>query len=334
VVPKIAALLVAALAVASCASAPPRAAQPGHRLASHRPAPHPRVTWYVIAGAKRLRVLAGGPVPWLAATAPPPRAAIAPGIHPCSPQQLSARLSMQGATGGQMAGVIGLTNTGTRPCTLRGYPVVRLLSPAGTVIPAPESRGQRLNPKPLTWPRIVIHPGASAWVNVVSSNWCGPRPASWQLMLPRTGALVIRRGWRMGICEFRSGPSDLSVGPVEPAQAGPKWPLVPMIFGWPLHASAGGSLSYMVFLMNAQSSYRFPRNCPTYVEHLATRRRLIAAERHPLNCARLGTIPRNVAAAFAMRIQVPPGVAGKATLTWALDPPFGFSRAVPVTISR
>jgi hypothetical protein len=292
------------------------------------------VTWYVIAGAKRLRVLAGRPVPWLAATAPPPRAAIAPGIHPCSPQQLSARLTMQGATGGQMAGVIGLTNTGTRPCTLRGYPVVRLLSPARTVIPAPESRGQRLNPKPLTWPRIVIHPGASAWVNVISSNWCRPRPASWQLMLPRTGALVIRRGWRMGICEFRSTPSDLSVGPVEPAQAGPKWPLVPMIFGWPLHASAGGSLSYTVFLMNAQSSYRFPRNCPTYVEHLATRRRLIAAERHPLNCARLGTIPGNVAAAFAMRIQVPPGVAGKATLTWALDPPFGFSRAVPVTISR
>jgi len=41
-----------------------------------------------------------------------------------------------------------------------------------------------------------------------------------------------------------------------------------------------------------------------------------------------------VAVVFAMRMQVPPGMASKATLTWALDPPFGFSRAVPVIISR
>jgi hypothetical protein len=331
VVTKIAALAVAVLAVASCASAPPGTAQ-----ASHRPAPHPRVTWYVIGGAKRFRVLAGRPVPWLAATAPPPTAVIAPGIHPCSPQHLTAKLpAMQGATMGQMAGVIRLTNTGGLPCTLRGYPRVRLLSPAGTVIPAPESRGQRLNPKPLTWPQVVIHPRATAWVNVMSSNWCGPRPASWQLVLPGTGALIIRHGWQMGLCEFRSDPSDLSVGPVEPGQASPKWPLVPMIFGRPLHASAGGSLSYVVILMNAQNrSYRFPGNCPTYTERLAIGKRLIAAERHPLNCAHLGTIPGNVAAAFAMRIKVPPGVASKATLTWALDPPFGFSRAVPVITSR
>ncbi|HEY3034585.1 MAG TPA: DUF4232 domain-containing protein [Streptosporangiaceae bacterium] len=333
---RIAALAVAALAAASCASQPRSAAPAGHRPASHRPAPHPRVSWHVLAGAKRFPVLTGGPVPWLAATAPPPAAAIAPGIHPCSPQQLTAKIpAMQGATMGQMAGVIHLTSTGTHPCTLRGYPAVRLLSPAGTVIPAPESRGHRLNPRPLTWPRIVIHPGATAWVNVISSNWCGPRPAAWQLVLPGTGALVIRHGWRMGICEFRSGPSDLSVGPVEPAQAGPKWPLVPMIFGWPLHGNAGGSLAYVVFLMNAQTdSYRFPQSCPTYVERLAAGKRLIAAERHLLNCAHLGAIPGNVAAAFTIRMQIPPGAAGKATLTWALDPPFGFSRSVPAVISR
>jgi hypothetical protein len=108
-----------------------------------------------------------------------------------------------------------------------------------------------------------------------------------------------------------------------------------MIFGWPLHASAGGSLSYVVILMNAQNrSYRFPRNCPSYTERLAIGKRLIASGRHPLNCAHLGILPGNVAAAFAMRIQAPPGVASKATLTWALDPPFGLSRAVPVIISR
>ncbi|HEY5987695.1 MAG TPA: hypothetical protein VIV12_15165, partial [Streptosporangiaceae bacterium] len=127
----------------------------------------------------------------------------------------------------------------------------------------------------------------------------------------------------------------LSVGPVELAQAGRRWPLVPMIFGWPLHGNASGSLAYVVFLMNAQNAgYRFPSPCPTYVERLAAGKRVIAAERHLLNCGHLGAIPGNVAAAFTMRMQIPPGVAGKATLTWALDPPFGFSRSVPAEISR
>ncbi|HEY5990898.1 MAG TPA: DUF4232 domain-containing protein [Streptosporangiaceae bacterium] len=294
------------------------------------------MTWHVIAGAKRFRVLAGGPVPWLPATPPPsPGPSIAPGIHPCSQARLSASLSMQGATMGQTAGVISLTNTGRRPCTLRSYPVVRLLSPAGTVIPARESRAKRLNPKPATWPRIVVGPDRRAQVSVFSSNWCGPRPAAWRLLLPGTGALVIRHGWRMGLCEFRSAPADLSVGPVEAPQAGVKWPLVPMIFGPALHASVGGSLSYVVFLMNAQTrSYRFPGRCPSYVERLARGRRLIAAERHVLNCANVGTIPGNVAIAFTMRMRVPPGAAGQASLTWVLDPPFGFSRTVPTVIRR
>lgn len=327
---RIASLAALTLAASSCAVAPPSAAR-----AHHLSAPHLHLTWYVIAGAKRFLDLAGGPVPWLPTPAPPPpEPAVLPGTHPCSPGRLSARLSMQGATMGQMAGVIDLTNTGSRPCTLRGYPVVQLLSPAGTVIRTPESRGRRLNPKPVTWPRIVVRPGPPALVNVISSNWCGPRPAAWRLLLPATGALVIRRGWQMGICEFRSVPPDLSVGPVEPPQAPMKWPLVPMIFG-SLHASASGSLSYVVFLMNAQTAnYRFPRHCPSYTERLTRGRRLIAAERHTLNCAHVGTIPGNIAVAFAMRISVPPVTAGQARLSWVLDPPFGFSRTVPAVIRR
>jgi hypothetical protein len=85
---------------------------------------------------------------------------------------------MQGATAGQMAGGIDLTNTGGAACALHGHPVVQLLSPTGSIIPALESRGLRLYPKPLTWPQIVIQPGGSAWVNVISTNWCGPRPAA------------------------------------------------------------------------------------------------------------------------------------------------------------
>ncbi len=48
----------------------------------------------------------------------------------------------------------------------------------------------------------------------------------------------------------------------------------------------------------------------------------------------LGVIPGNVAAAFTMRMQIPSGLTAKATLTWTLDPPFGFSRSVPAQIGR
>ncbi len=302
------------------------------------------MTWYTVAGTKRFPILAGGPVPWLSATPPPaPGLTIPSSIRPCSPGRLSVSLGMQGATMGQMAGVIKLTIEGRRPCTLRGYPVVQLLGPAGAVIPAPESRGGRLQPRPLTWPRVVIRPGRSAWINVISSNWCGPRPAAWRLLLAGSGILVIRHGWQMGICEARSARSELSVGPVERPPAAPKWPLVPMMFGWPFHASAGTSLSYVVFLMNLAppgvglvptkaGSYRFPLPCPSYLERLAQGGRHIATERHVLNCAQVGTIPGNVAVRFAMQMRVPSGVVGKATLTWVLDPPLGFSRSVPVVI--
>jgi len=79
-------------------------------------------------------------------------------------------------------------------------------------------------------------------------------------------------------------------------------------------------------------SYRFSLPCPSYVERLTQVRWRIVAERHVLNCAQVGTIHGNVAVRFSMQMRVPADVVGKATLTWVLGPPFGFSRSVPVLI--
>jgi hypothetical protein len=61
-------------------------------------------------------------------------------------------------------------------------------------------------------------------------------------------------------------------------------------------------------------------------------KKVVAQERYVLNCSGVGTVPGNVAVSFAMRMPIPLGVAGKAKLTWELDPPFGFSRTVPAVI--
>ncbi len=156
-----------------------------------------------------------------------------------------------------------------------------------------------------------------------SSNWCGPHVAAWRLLLPESGALILRNGWRMGLCEFRSSPSFLSVGRFEPPPQKPKWPLVPMIFGEPLQASVGRSLSYVVILMNVPpngpasnspsqaGSFTFHLPCPSYVERLTQGRRLVATERHVLNCAGVGTIPGNVAVRFAMQMRLPAALSAR-----------------------
>jgi len=166
------------------------------------------------------------------------------------------------------------------------------------------------------------------------------------VVVPGAGAFTLRHGWTMGVCEDRSAGSTLSVGPMEPPEhRHPRWPFVPRMFVWPYHASAGASLRYVIWLMNVppqgppsksatkRGTFRFRQPCPSYVERLTQEGKVVAKERYALNCDRVGPIPGNVAVAFAMRIPIPVGLTGKATLTWVLDPPYGFSRNARVVIA-
>ena len=105
------------------------------------------------------------------------------------------------------------------------------------------------------------------------------------------------------------------------------------MIGSPLHGRTGTTLSYVVSLMNVPShgpvsnrpfkvgSFRSLLPCPSYVESLMKHNKVVAKERHVLNCSVVGIIPGNVAVSFAMWIQIPLGVIGKAKLIWVLDPP-------------
>jgi hypothetical protein len=309
------------------------------------------VTLLPIGSGKTLPVVSSTAVAWIPTAAPPLASQLAPvGLEPCRAQDLSISLSgMEGATGGQMAGVLDFRNTSTRSCTLQGHPTVTLSGASGAPLSVNESQSDARfspeRPRPGTWPVLLLRPRDQVESFVVTSNWCGPRAAGWRVGLPDGTSTTLARGFAMGTCENASSVSGLSVGRFEPPQQKPRWPFLPIIFGFPLHANSEGTLSYVVILMNVPpngtpsktatqaGSFTFHLPCPSYMERLTQGRRLVATERYVLNCAVVGTILGNVAVQFAMQMRVPLGVVGKAKLTWTLDPPFGFSRTVPVMIS-
>jgi len=255
---------------------------------------------------------------------------------------------MGGAMGGQTAGRITFRNEGDRSCIVHGYPTIELIGAEGAVLTSPESHARPdfspTRPKPSTWPWVVLRPRGTAVSFVVSSNWCGREPAAWRVELPASGSFTIEHGWQMGVCEFRSDPSGLSVVPIEsPDTDHTKWPFVPMILTSPLDAMAGTPMRYLLFLMNVPDqpppksatelgSYSFPSTCPPYVERVVQRHRVVAEESHVLNCRVVGLVPGDTAVAFAMQIVIPLGLHGQAQLSWVLDPPYGFTRTVPVVI--
>jgi Domain of unknown function (DUF4232) len=83
------------------------------------------------------------------------------GAPVCRGSQLKIRLIYGGPAAGTVGGVIGLTNEGSRPCHLAGWPTVVAVSPAGT------ARARRtlnvFGATTLTTPPVVtISPGARA----------------------------------------------------------------------------------------------------------------------------------------------------------------------------
>ena len=109
----------------------------------------------------------------------------------CLPSQISASNGPQvgGASGERSLSII-LTNQGTTPCILDGYPHVRLLSSAGAVLPLPQvARSQYLT---IAGPRpVMLRVGANAYV-VIAKYRCDLRDlrvAAWvQLSLPGAGS--------------------------------------------------------------------------------------------------------------------------------------------------
>lgn len=150
----------------------------------------------------------------------------------CSPAQITARHGQRvGGATGERAMLITLTNRGTRRCLLEGYPRVRLLTSAGTILNLPQF-AQTLDYVTSARPRpVLLDVGATAYV-LVAKYRCDigdlKEAAAARITLPGTAAdtalRVVMGSTSPGLALCKGGPTDpgnvINVTPVESTLAG------------------------------------------------------------------------------------------------------------------
>lgn len=99
---------------------------------------------------------------------------------PCRATGLTASGGRQGDGPGAQ-GDIEFTNTGRRPCLLRGVPQIAVVRAAG-MTPLPVRARPPLYP---LGPQAVLPPGqpGAGWLVVFWTNWCGPSPGPLRLQI-------------------------------------------------------------------------------------------------------------------------------------------------------
>ncbi len=105
--------------------------------------------------------------PWPASRTVPAGAAAA-----CTAAALRITAGREGENGGAH-GDIEFTNTGGRPCVLRGMPAVSILRASGAPLPVRQVPADGVTIRPVTLP-----PGGRGAADLVVfwANWCGQRP--------------------------------------------------------------------------------------------------------------------------------------------------------------
>jgi hypothetical protein len=266
--------------------------------------------------------------------------------RPCRADQLQARLFLQGATGSLVGGVE-LSNAGSTPCALLGWP---RLSFTGAAVASTRWRVKRLarSPEP---PDVLadppgslraLTPGKTASVSLSWSNWCGPgsRPAGGPGQPPDGLRLGLRGGTSLVVpltqaprCDAPRDPSTLSVAPFTPTArrlpASSRLPLKVTIVGprpvrvkpglRAFRARGGELLHFRVALTNTgDRPFRFARtSCPIYIEQMLPAR----PQPYVLNCRPVAPIAPHRSVLFEMQISIPANARlGNNSLTWELAP--------------
>jgi hypothetical protein len=157
-----------------------------------------------------------------------PAKAAAPSLA-CQPDQITAgNGSRIGGANEEASLLVTLTNSGRVPCTLEGYPTVRLVTSTGTVLDLHQTTQAGLGYVTNASPRPVsLSVGASAYV-LLAKQTCGLgdlRRASWvHLTLPgaSTGKVfrvsLVNAVGDLALCRGGVG-NEIAVTPVEPTVA-------------------------------------------------------------------------------------------------------------------
>ncbi len=89
----------------------------------------------------------------------------------CRAGQLQLRPSFYGAAGGQFIQTFTATNTGGTPCSLAGWPSLRVKDRSGRMEAAPSIRVVQGSPTTQPFETVVLRPGSAASFDVFGADW-------------------------------------------------------------------------------------------------------------------------------------------------------------------
>ena len=252
---------------------------------------------------------------------------------PCHAAQL--RVS-QGRTGGAMTNVLEelvFTNTGTRPCLLRGYPTISGETPDGSRRVLHPERGGTF------FGQLVpanLPPGGHVFLDLATPGLCdqGRKPATplryrhLVFTLPQGGTVRAEQVSISEGCGYLSmSQFGLQERYSQPRPAPGTAGTLTARLRVPTTIRAGSTLHYTVALSNPTTTTVRLRPCPGYSQALVTR--VLIRQSFALNCDSVHAIPAHGHVRYAMQLTIPPrATPGIAKIAWNLNTPNGPFAAV------
>jgi hypothetical protein len=261
------------------------------------------------------RPAAAGPVPWLdhPAVAPTPAAAPTPVPEPAC-LHVSATAGRAGAAGGTHSESVQVTNTGTAPCLLAGYPTSLVgLTSTGVAV--------SLNPEDTDASQYIptdLAPGQSGELTILTLDMCGLSSPGHVFVGVRVGlpsGVVIAVPLVLNTSCGRPMLSELGASPPPEVLPHSHLDVLTAALGLPRSMTAGAVATYTVTIRNPTAGAVALDPCPVCTEGLKAVSASVRTYR--LNCP--PSIPPHGTVTFAMRLRIPPGLrAGTRLLVWSI----------------
>lgn len=255
---------------------------------------------------------------------------------PCRAEQVRVSQGRRGAGLGNELEELVFTNTGAKPCLLRGYPAISAETPSGGRRMLRPQRGGTYSGQLV--PADLAASG-HVFLDLATSSGCqgGTRPhiryRNLIFSLPHGGSVRASRVAIIDICGVSISTFELPERLPQPAPgtAG----MLQARLRLPARVRAGTDLSYTVTLVNPTKRTVVFRRCPGYTQALFQPAGLAARRSFALNCDGVHAIPAHASVRYAMRLAVPKrAAAGFAKFAWMLDTPYGPSTGRMVQITN
>lgn len=294
------------------------------------------------AGSAIAASSSSAPIPWLDDPLPLyhlPAPKVIPyqtNAPPCDAAVVHVRQGRSGAATGHLLDELVFTNTGSKPCLLRGYPRVEAEGPSGAHVLLHPRRGTFFGP--LAPARLA--PRGHSFLDFETDDVCANgtrKPTHYQnvrFTLPAGGrvssGITLTVVCGLAMSSFGLKPRYTGTH----AAAGTAGALHAQV-ELPASVKRGSTFNYTVTLDNpTRQTIRFTTTCPGYTHGVYTTAASMRGS-YRLNCAPVASLPPHASATFAMKLRVPRRAAlGLAKVGWNLDTPTGPFAAGTITVER